>query len=167
MKSTAPRTAWLLGLGLAAALLPAHLAAADEADDRFFQTQIEPVLVQRCYKCHSHQAKIEGGLTLDSRSGWQTGGDGGPALVPGGPEKSRLIAAIGYDDADLKMPPSGKLPAEEIALLTEWVRRGAPIRGRRWPGPRPKPRARIGRRFIRSGSPGGVCNRLPTLPRRR
>ena len=101
-------------------------AAADEADDRFFQTQIEPVLVQRCYKCHSHQAKIEGGLTLDSRSGWQTGGDGGPALVPGAPEKSRLIAAIGYDDADLKMPPSGKLPDEEIALLVEWVRRGAP-----------------------------------------
>ena len=47
-------------------------------------------------------------------------------MIAGKPEESLLIEAIGYD-GDIQMPPSGKLPAEEIALLTEWVERGAPL----------------------------------------
>ena len=119
--------------GSLARLLPCILSAlqliesvAKEADLEFFATKVEPLLVARCYECHSHGKKIKGGLTLDSRSGWERGGEHGPALIPGAPEKSRLITAVQYDDKDLQMPPKQKLPDAEIAVLVEWVKRGAP-----------------------------------------
>ena len=68
---------------------------------------------------------MEGGLTLDSKSGWATGGDSGPAIVPGKPDESLLIKAVRFDDPDLQMPPEEKLTDEEIALLVNWVQRGA------------------------------------------
>jgi hypothetical protein len=97
------------------------------AEVEFFESKIRPLLVQRCYECHARDSKeLQGGLYLDSRGGWLKGGDTGPAIVPGKPDESRLIRAVRYDNNDLQMPPSGKLPAAEIALLEEWVRRGAP-----------------------------------------
>lgn len=92
-----------------------------------FETSIRPILVQHCYRCHSIEAggKVKGGLRLDSRHGWRRGGESGEVVIPGKPEESRLIQAVSYDDPDLKMPPKGKLNAEQIASLVEWVRRGA------------------------------------------
>ncbi|MCI0745142.1 MAG: DUF1553 domain-containing protein [Verrucomicrobia subdivision 3 bacterium] len=106
-------------------------AAAEEAAVRLFKSAIQPLLAEHCHKCHSHSAdKIKGGLVLDSLSGLLTGGDSGPAIVPGEPEKSLLIRAVRYTDENLQMPPKGKkLAAEHVAALTEWVRLGAP-----WPG---------------------------------
>src|SRR5690606_22104292 len=84
------------------------------------------LLKSRCYECHSHEAgSASGGLMLDSKSGWTAGGDTGPAAVPGKPDESLLITAVRYDDFVVQMPPEGKLADDEIALLTEWVRRGA------------------------------------------
>ena len=94
--------------------------------DEFFSTKIEPLLRERCYKCHSHEQKIKAGLALDSRSGWEVGGDSGPTVVPGKPDESLLIEMVSWIDEDHQMPPKEKLPAEEIALLEEWVKRGAP-----------------------------------------
>jgi hypothetical protein len=52
------------------------------------------LFAEHCYKCHSRQAKnLRGGLLLDSKEGWSKGGDSGPALVPGQPEKILLIHA--------------------------------------------------------------------------
>ena len=109
------------GLVFTALLLLSQSLCADE----FFTQKIEPLLKSRCFECHSHEKSIEGGLALDSKSGWQKGGAGGPAVVPGKPESSLLIQAIGHTEVDLKMPPDKRLPVEEIALLTEWVKRGA------------------------------------------
>jgi hypothetical protein len=108
------------------ALLLIPLAAFAAEGDVFFRERVEPLLKQRCYECHSHAGKIKGGLVLDSRSGWQAGGDSGPALVPGSPEKSHLIEAVRYTNSDMEMPPKAKLPESEIAVLEEWVKRGAP-----------------------------------------
>ena len=55
-----------------------------------------------------------------------TGGDTGPAIVPGKPEESLLIAAIRYENDYLEMPPKERLPAAKIKLLEDWVQRGAP-----------------------------------------
>jgi mono/diheme cytochrome c family protein len=104
-------------------LAPAALAAGDE---EFFEKHVRPVLVEKCLSCHGAK-KPKGGLRLDTRDGALTGGDGGPALVPGKPNDSRLIEAV-KQTGDLKMPPSGKLADREIAALEEWVSRGAP-----WP----------------------------------
>lgn len=111
-------------------VLVEHAAnAADQpADDQqtFFSERVEPLLRDKCLSCHSHEARtMEGGLTLDSKSGWQSGGDRGVAIVPGKPDESLLLSAVRYDDPDLQMPPDEKLSQEEIAVLVNWVRRGA------------------------------------------
>jgi len=110
------------------AILLAPLLGAGAADaDDFFVEKIAPLLKERCYKCHSHESgKMKGGLTLDSKSGWEEGGDDGPAIVPGKPDESLLIKMVRWSDADHQMPPKEKLPAAELALLTDWVQRGAP-----------------------------------------
>lgn len=94
--------------------------------DDFFRSQVEPLLVAKCLKCHSHEAgKMKGGLTLDSRSGWETGGDSGPAIVPGSVDGSLLIKAVRYQDEELQMPPKGELSDAEIGVLEKWVKSGA------------------------------------------
>lgn len=104
-----------------------HGALADEAAGlSFFESKVRPLLVERCFECHSQGKKIKGGLALDSRAGWEKGGETGTALVPGKPDESLLIKAVRYSDPDLTMPPKKKLSAEEIAVLTEWVQMGAP-----------------------------------------
>ncbi|MGI9241152.1 MAG: DUF1549 domain-containing protein, partial [Verrucomicrobiales bacterium] len=94
--------------------------------DEFFSRKIEPLLRENCFGCHSHDQKLKAGLALDSRLGWQLGGDSGPAIAPGKPEASLLIRMVRWGDEDHQMPPKEKLPPEEIALLEEWVERGAP-----------------------------------------
>lgn len=89
----------------------------------FFEAKVRPVLVASCYQCHSEKLQMRG-LRLDSLAAALKGGQNGPALVPGKPEQSPLIAAVSYTGR-LKMPPSGKLKDTEIAALTQWVKQGA------------------------------------------
>jgi len=105
---------------LSLALLRAEDGAA------FFDQEVLPLLKERCFECHSHSAKIKGGLALDVRSGWETGGDHGPAVAPGKLDESLLIEAVRYTNPDMEMPPKGKLAAAEIAVLEKWVSLGAP-----------------------------------------
>jgi cytochrome c553 len=117
---------------LLAALISASPAAGSEPaaeQQEFFEKRVRPVLAEHCYKCHSAQAKRpKGGLRVDSRAALLEGGDTGPAVAPGHPEKSKLIEAINYKNVDLQMPPRAKLSDAAIADLTEWVKMGAP-----WP----------------------------------
>ncbi len=94
----------------------------------FFESKVRPLLVQHCYECHSSESdSIEAGLLLDSKWGWETGGDSGPALVPHSPEDSLLIEAVRYEeDAISGMPPKSKLRDADIAILEKWVSMGAP-----------------------------------------
>jgi Protein of unknown function (DUF1549)/Protein of unknown function (DUF1553)/Planctomycete cytochrome C len=93
----------------------------------FFELKIRPLLIEHCYSCHSAaKGKKKGGLHLDTQAGWQSGGDTGPVIVPGKPDQSRLVHAVRYTNSDLKMPPKGKLTADQIASLESWVRMGAP-----------------------------------------
>ena len=113
-----------------AILLTFQSSAADltPAQLQFFENKIRPVLADNCYKCHSQQAqKIKAGLLLDTREGVLKGGNSGPAIVPGDPDKSRLITAVRYTDTDLQMPPKDKkLSDTQIADLEAWVKMGAP-----------------------------------------
>ncbi|WP_395752746.1 PSD1 and planctomycete cytochrome C domain-containing protein [Prosthecobacter sp.] len=92
----------------------------------FFEAKVLPLLQSRCYECHSHEKKIKGGLALDLKSGWQTGGDNGPAIVPGDLTRSHLIQAVRYATPEMEMPPKGRLAAGEIEILEQWVAMGAP-----------------------------------------
>jgi cytochrome c553 len=127
-------TTWLVGALLHLLPLGNVCPAAQAADAtpegiEFFEKKVRPVLVAHCYPCHSADAKkLRGHLLLDNRAGLLKGGESGPVVVPGQPEDSRLIKAVGYQDDVLRMPPRGKLADEHIADLTAWVKMGAP-----WP----------------------------------
>ncbi len=125
---------WIAAMGLCLRLAGIEAAATTSdgysPDDlEFFEKRIRPVLVDRCFSCHSHDSeKLKGGLHLDSREGLLRGGETKPAAVPGKPEESLLINAVRYGDQKLQMPPKGRLSEREVSDLAEWVRRGLP-----WP----------------------------------
>ncbi|MBI1356158.1 MAG: DUF1553 domain-containing protein [Acidobacteria bacterium] len=113
----------LLGLSL---LLACALSAATPQELEFFEKRIRPVLAEKCYACHSAETMALGELRVDAREAIRRGGTRGPAVAPGDPENSVLLKAISYGDLDLKMPPTGKLPEEEIAAFRQWIEIGAP-----------------------------------------
>ena len=98
----------------------------------FFEMEVRPLFHANCLACHSH-ANSTSGLSLESRESILLGGNRGPAIRPGDPEHSRLIQAV-MQVGDLKMPPTGKLRTEEIAVLRRWVELGLP-----WPKTVPSP----------------------------
>ncbi|HET6327027.1 MAG TPA: PSD1 and planctomycete cytochrome C domain-containing protein [Planctomycetaceae bacterium] len=113
------------GIGLVASSARAESPGA--ASVEFFEKRVRPVLVEKCQRCHGQQSP-KGGLSLVSREGLLKGGESGPVVNPGHPEKSELVRAINYEADGFQMPPTGKLDAESIGALTTWIREGAP-----WP----------------------------------
>lgn len=96
-------------------------------DAAFFEKNVRPLLESHCMECHSvRSGKRKGGLLLDSREGITRGGDSGPALEAGRPDKSRIVLAVSGRDPDLRMPPKKTLDPTSVEILVEWVRRGAP-----------------------------------------
>jgi cytochrome c553 len=110
-------------------LLPAVVFAqqADTDGIRYFESNVRPILIENCYRCHSAESgKSKGGLRVDSREALLRGGDRGPAVVPGSPDESLLYRAVMYDDPDLEMPPTQKLRDNAIEKLRRWIQMGAP-----------------------------------------
>ncbi len=114
-------------------LLPAVLAGQDDAVS--FSRQIRPILSENCFFCHGpDEKKREAGLRLDDETAAKSDHDGVIAVVPGHPEKSALLQRILSPDPDEVMPPPKQhktIPPEQITLLTEWIRQGAPW-GQHW-----------------------------------
>jgi hypothetical protein len=112
----------LLILGSGAAAAPGQSASADP--ESFFELTIRPVLAGTCFKCHGEK-KTSGGLRVDSRGALLKGGDSGPAVVPGDPSRSLLIAVLRHSAGDIKMPPGRKLAEAALADFETWIRQGA------------------------------------------
>ncbi len=118
---------------VAALQLPNFAVAAAVSDLTqldFFEKKIRPVLAKECYECHSADAKkLKGGLYLDTAESVLKGGDSGPAIIPGKPEKSLLLITMRHEDKDpdMAMPPKkDKLSDAVIADFTQWIKMGAP-----------------------------------------
>ena len=109
-----------------ASSLPVALHAADQADSAaFYNEEVLPILEARCFECHGPKSELKGGLFLGNRDGFLEGGESGPAVDPDAPEDSLFLDAINY--GSYEMPPDNKLPDDEIAILTAWVKAGATI----------------------------------------
>jgi len=125
---------WFLALCALYACAPVFaadpVAKPSAAQIEYFETKVRPLLAEHCYSCHSSKAeKLKGELRLDSLEGMLKGGDRGPAIVPGHPEKSLLLKAVRYTDPELQMPPKNKkLGERQIAAIAQWIQSGAP-----WP----------------------------------
>ncbi|MBK1877625.1 PSD1 and planctomycete cytochrome C domain-containing protein [Pelagicoccus mobilis] len=114
----------------AAFLLVGFSTSADELsneDLQFFESEVRPLLIDNCYKCHSADAeKIRGHFLIDSAPAMLRGGESGPAIVPGNSAESRLIQMVKRHPDYEAMPPKSKLAPEEIETLIAWIDRGAP-----------------------------------------
>ena len=103
------------------------LATARSADPDF-EKDVRPILAKRCFSCHG-PTEQKAGLRLDSKADASKGGDSGPPIVPGKPEKSLLVKKITSKDDEERMPSGGDpLSPEQIRTLTRWIETGA-----RWP----------------------------------
>ncbi len=109
-------------LGIALTVICAAARAQNQFE--FFEKRVRPVLAEKCYVCHNAKLATSG-LRLDTREGMLRGGSRGAVLVAGHPESSLLLRAVAHEDANLKMPPAGKLPPEQVADLAEWIKAGA------------------------------------------
>ena len=101
-------------------------ARSDSSKLEFFEKHVRPLLIEKCYECHSHESgESDGDLFLDSAAAMRKGGSRGAVLVAGKPNQSLLMRVVNYRDRNLQMPPSGKLSESEIELLREWIESGA------------------------------------------
>jgi cytochrome c553 len=115
-----------LGISLLVGMRVFAAAEPDAAGIEFFEKKVRPLLADHCFSCHGEE-KQKGKLRLDSPGAIRTGGESGEVILKGEPKKSRLIVAVGYQDEDLQMPPKKRLTEKQVADLTEWVKRGAPM----------------------------------------
>jgi mono/diheme cytochrome c family protein len=119
MPAPAPNTSAAPTASTAASIKPASHPAVDVD---FFENKVRPIFANSCYDCHDETGK--GGFRLDTKEGFEKGGEHGVEIVPGDPDKSRLIQAV-EQTGSLKMPKGGKLKPDEIAALVAWVKAGA------------------------------------------
>ena len=106
-------------------------ATLDPNQVEFFESKVRPLLADHCYECHSARSeKVQGGLRLDTQEGWKKGGTSGEVLIPGKPGDSLLIHAVKGTLSDGGIMPPKKsgppLKPEQVAVLEEWIRMGAP-----------------------------------------
>ncbi|MEX2186141.1 MAG: PSD1 and planctomycete cytochrome C domain-containing protein [Pirellulales bacterium] len=124
-------------LSLLVGCLSVHAAAAQTPPQRLnYSRDIQPILSNNCFSCHGPDADERkggnDGLRLDTPAGAAEDLGGHRAIEPGNPDKSEVVRRIGSTDDDERMPPpetGKKLTAEEIALLTEWIRQGGEYTG--------------------------------------
>ena len=99
----------------------ARVGLANDAAAIDFESRIAPLLAARCLACHAGP-EPEAGLDLSDRETSLTGGDSGPALVPGNIDDSLLWQRVAAGE----MPPEEPLPDDERDALRNWIAAGAP-----------------------------------------
>ena len=111
-------------------LLLSCVAITQVAHGLDFEKDIQPILTERCLKCHG-PAKEKSSFRVDQRAVMLKGGDSGKAsIVPGNVGKSHLIELLKSTDEDEVMPPKGApLTKNQIAMMEKWIAEGAFIPG--------------------------------------
>lgn len=102
----------LFGFSVFAAPIHAQKEPPSRGVSAVFESKIRPALDANCVACHGPK-QHSGGVRLDRAISADIA--------------QRLVEAVAYT-GEVKMPPSGKLPAEPLAALTAWAKAGAP-----WP----------------------------------
>src|SRR5688572_21852655 len=99
------------------------LSAAERAVD--FRKEVLPLLQAKCFACHGPAAN-KGGLRLHRQVDFGLGGDGGPIVVPGKADESRLIRYVTGAEKGKIMPPAGeRLTGLQVGVLRGWINGGA------------------------------------------
>ena len=114
-----------LGLSFLATALARGGDVPPESALQFFEKKVRPLLVQRCYTCHSADTKPSGGLRVDDRHGLISGGNSGAAVVPGKPEAGLLLRRVTHRDPKQRMPKEGD-PLSDAEIEAKFRRYARP-----------------------------------------
>ena len=93
-------------------------------DDSLFESQIRPLFIEKCIRCHGPD-KQSGGVRLDSSQALAKGGKNGPSISPQSPLSSRLLKVVRRENDVKAMPPDEDLSPQEIASIEAWIKSGA------------------------------------------
>ena len=137
-----------------AVVIPAASPYTEPDQSAFFEKNVRPILVERCFDCHSSKTVTSGGLRLDNREALIAGGKSGPAIVPGKPAESLLWQRVSSDDPSFRMPKGSADPLspQQIAVLRSWIEQGA-----FFPASKPDESA--------ASSPASLTPKAPAYPR--
>jgi mono/diheme cytochrome c family protein len=129
-------TKWMMDWRMrgALALLLCAMPLRGQSADAAFQQSVQPIIAKNCAGCHILGGH-SGGLRMDSLAALLKGGEDGPVIVWGKPEKSLLTKTIHYEDPDMAMPPKGKLSDADIATIDKWIAQSSPPIGGDAPAP--------------------------------
>ncbi len=98
--------------------------AADEAQPVDFNSEIRPLLSDRCYTCHGpDEENREADLRLDIEEYAKES-----VIVPGDRDASELYLRVSSTDPDVRMPPADSklsLSDDEIQRIGRWIEQGA------------------------------------------
>jgi hypothetical protein len=96
--------------------------AADVGKELSFTRDIQPLFQAKCLRCHGERVR-RANLDLRTLTGILEGGESGPSVVPGKPDKSLLYEKV-HSGA---MPPAKKdrLGAAEVEILRRWITAGS------------------------------------------
>jgi len=113
----------ILSIPLLTAILIFVFPSAARADVDFAR-EVHPILVKKCFGCHSAATK-QGGLSVETLEALLKGGAHGPAIVANAPDESPLYQRV-TGSAEPRMPMG--MPAlsdVEVATLHDWISEGA------------------------------------------
>ena len=113
------------GIFLLTAFAAAAQAGAASDSLEFFEKQIRPILAGQCWMCHNEKVQ-SAGLDLKTAEGYLAARGAGFFGAAGEPERSLLLKALSYEQR-VKMPPQGRLGAEQITAVRRWLSQGRPL----------------------------------------
>ena len=92
-----------------------------------FASDIAPILVENCQRCHM-VGNPRGNFNMANFRGLLRGGDAGAVIKPGDAKDSHLIQRLRGDGVDV-MPPGKKISDDLIAKVVTWINEGASFDG--------------------------------------
>ena len=104
-----------------------HFAGAEARAEVDYFAEVKPLLISHCVACHG-PVRQKGGLRLDTAAAIRNGGESGSAISLTSPDESLLLEVL-TGKAGFTMPPEGegeRLSDDEFAVISEWVKAGAP-----------------------------------------
>ena len=119
----AKRLVGMAGLLAASAALFSTVPHAQSPARVDFGRDVQPILRQQCYSCHGPREQ-KNGLRLDRRKDAMRGGTIA-VIGPGNADGSRLYQRLIGGHYGQQMPPTGPLPASQVAVIKQWIEEGA------------------------------------------
>jgi mono/diheme cytochrome c family protein len=99
-----------------------NFTVAESATPPTYERDIRPIFRAHCFDCHGATDELKGDLDLRLVRFIQKGGESGPAISLGAPNKSFLLERIRSSE----MPPGeGTVSDAEIAIIEKWIATGA------------------------------------------